>query len=218
MPCEVGYLNCPMCRNPNTYLYHNDSVREYRYCDVCDIVFVPTRYHLNPTDEKAEYDKHKNSPSDNGYRQFLSRLALPLLADIIPGSTGLDYGCGPGPTLSVMLQEKGHSVALYDKFYAADTDVLQKTYDFVTATEVIEHLSSPYTTLEEIWCLLKPGGVFAAMTKLVIDKESFAKWHYKNDPSHISFYSRRTLYWLAERWQAKLTFVADDAFLMHKAQ
>jgi len=30
---------------------------------------------------------------------------------------GLDYGCGPGPTLSVMLREKGFKMADYDPFF-----------------------------------------------------------------------------------------------------
>lgn len=38
---------------------------------------------------------------------------LTPLLDAEPGSpkAGLDYGCGPGPTLSLMLKEKG--IALY---------------------------------------------------------------------------------------------------------
>ncbi|WP_245542721.1 hypothetical protein [Psychromonas ossibalaenae] len=36
-----------------------------------------------------------------------------------------------------MLHEAGHTVALYDIYYLPDAYVLEKTYDFVTATEVI---------------------------------------------------------------------------------
>ncbi|MGB2360319.1 MAG: methyltransferase, partial [Porticoccaceae bacterium] len=58
--------------------------------------------------EKAIYDQHQNSPDDLQYRRFLSRLTEPLLERLGPCSRGLDFGCGPGPTLSVMMAEQGH--------------------------------------------------------------------------------------------------------------
>ena len=48
------------------------------------------------------------------------------------------------------------------------------------------------------------------MTKLVIDAEAFSRWHYKNDQTHISFFSRETLQWLATHYQAELNFFAND--------
>lgn len=45
-----------------------------------------------------------------------------------------------------MLEEAGHNMALYDIYYHPDTAVLEKQYDFMTATEVIEHLYHP------MWC------------------------------------------------------------------
>ena len=68
-------------------------------------MFVPRSYHLSAADEKAQYDLHENDPNDPGYRAFLDRLAGPLDKRLAPHSHGLDFGCGPGPTLSVMLEE-----------------------------------------------------------------------------------------------------------------
>ena len=42
-----------------------------------------------------------------------------------------------------MFEEMGHTVALYDYFYANDPFVLHHLYDFITATEVVEHLHNP---------------------------------------------------------------------------
>jgi len=52
----------------------------------------------------------KNSPDDPRYRAFLSRLFIPLNERIAPESCGLDFGSGPGPTLSVMFEEQGHTM------------------------------------------------------------------------------------------------------------
>ena len=44
------------------------------------------------------------------------------------------------------------------------------------------------------------------MTKLVRNQEAFAKWHYKNDLTHVCFFSRATFEWLSDQWQADLEF------------
>jgi hypothetical protein len=54
------------------------------------------------------------------------------------------------------------------------------------------------------------------MTKLVQDYEAFARWHYKNDDTHICFFSRSTFEWLADQWQAELTFAGKDVILFYK--
>ena len=193
-----------------------DAARRYVRCDHCRLVSVPARFHLGVLEEKLEYDKHQNLPYDPGYRRFLSRLAQPLLQMVDEGSRGLDFGCGPGPTLALMLRERGLQVELYDKFYYPQEVALDRSYDFVTATEVVEHLRHPATDLEKMWACVKPGGVLAIMTKLVLTAETFASWHYKNDPTHILFFSFETLVFIAKRWQAKLERVAIDAFIFRK--
>lgn len=209
-------MPCPLCSNQATHKYAQDKQRAYQHCEICGLVFVSKKYHLCQTDEKAEYDQHENHPHDSGYRRFLSRLASPLLARLRPGSRGLDFGSGPGPTLSLILEEAGHKLELYDKFYAPKTEPLARTYHFVTATEVVEHLADPGDALRTLWTLLEPGGTLALMTKLVIDKQRFCSWHYKNDPTHIAFFSKATFTWLADSLEAKLEFIGDDVIFLSK--
>ncbi|GJL65271.1 MAG: hypothetical protein NPIRA05_02420 [Nitrospirales bacterium] len=133
-----------------------------------------------------------------------------------PQSHGLDFGSGPGPTLSVMFEEAGHTVALYDYFYAHDPAVFQGTYDFVTASEVAEHLHDPQKELDSLWKILKPGGLLGIMTKRVYDQQAFTTWHYKNDLTHVCFYSQATFQWLAEKWHAQLMVVDRDVVLFQK--
>jgi len=215
MPESTGVV-CPLCHGKAIGHYLSDKRRDYLRCAGCDLVFVPPKQHLSPVEEKAHYDLHENDPVDAGYRRFLSRLADPMLACLPTGAAGLDFGAGPGPTLSRMFAEAGHPTAIYDCYYANDPSVLEKTYDFVTASEVVEHLAEPGDVLQQLWSLLRPGGWLGLMTKRVTDREAFARWHYKNDPTHISFFSRATFEFLGERWGASPHFPHPDVVLFRK--
>ena len=207
---------CPLCRNEKIQEYHRDSVREYLACTHCGLVFVPREYWLDPAAEKAEYDLHTNDPDDAGYRKFLSRLTDPLLARLSPGSRGLDFGCGPGPALAAVMAEAGHGVSLYDLYYFPDRRALAQTYDFITATEVVEHFKDPLAELETLFAGLNPGGWLGIMTKQVSTPEAFKHWHYIRDLTHICFFSPSTFEYLARRFQARLLSVGNDVILFQK--
>ena len=207
---------CPLCDSSSLLDYHRDARRPYNQCRACQLVFVAVPFHLSAAEEKAQYDLHQNNPHDAGYRRFLNRLAEPVLAMLKPHSQGLDFGCGPGPCLSLMLAERGHSVALYDLYYANHPQLLEQQYDFITATEVVEHLANPGAELQRLWQCLKPGGLLGLMTKLVANPERFANWHYKTDPTHISFFSRATFEHLGKGWGSAPQFVGTDAIIFRK--
>lgn len=211
---KTSTLICPLCGNDQSQHFHTDRNRDYWQCNVCKLVFVPTFQHLSAEQEKAQYDLHQNHPDDPAYRNFLSRLMQPMTAKLAPKASGLDFGCGPGPALARMFEEAGYVMQVYDKFYADNPAVLTEHYDFVTCTEVVEHLPQPGQTLEALLAMLKPGGWLGIMTKLVIDREAFTRWHYKNDPTHISFFSRSTFEWLASRRQCRLEFYGNDVILL----
>ena len=212
----MAVQNCPLCGGSDIRKTFQDQYRDYFLCLTCYLIFVPTVQFLSVGDEKARYDLHQNSPDDQRYRQFLSRVFIPMKKRLTAGSCGLDFGSGPGPTLSVMFKEIGHSVEIYDIFYAREPSVLNRQYDFITATEVLEHLHDPEQELDRLWTLLKPGGNLGIMTRLVEDQETFSRWYYKNEPSHVCFYSRCTFQWLAGRWQAEVEFAGKDVILFHK--
>lgn len=211
----TGIALCPLCQS-STRKCHEDKRRAYFSCPKCFAVHVPVTYHLTADAEKAEYDKHENHAEDAGYRQFLSRFSGPLCERIPSSSVGLDFGCGPGPVLSLMLEEKGHAMSLYDVFYYPNEAALQQDYDFITATEVVEHLSNPVKVLDGLWAMLRPGGVLGVMTKRVIDTQAFKTWHYKNDPTHIVFFHEHTLSFIAERWGCEMELVGSDVVFFNK--
>ncbi|GAB3273879.1 class I SAM-dependent methyltransferase [Parahaliea aestuarii] len=211
-------LHCPLCDSGLTESFYRDRRRPYLRCLDCTLVFVPPAFHLDRDAEKAEYDLHDNRVDDPAYRRFLSRLADPLLERLPPAARGLDFGCGPGPALAAMLEQAGHAVALYDVFYFPDAAVLGGQYDFICATEVVEHLHRPGAELDRLWQCLRPGGWLGVMTKLVRDREAFAGWHYKNDRTHVCFFSEATWEWWAKGRGAALEIVAADVILLFKPQ
>ena len=212
----VKNMSCILCQENTVAYYHKDRHRYYLHCGSCDLVFVPNTFHLTAPEEKKIYDQHQNNAFDDGYRTFLSRLVNPLLLMLPDHSKGLDFGSGPGPTLSLMMSEAGHEMQIYDPFYAPNRSVLSDCYDFITATEVVEHLSDPNGVLERLWRILKPGGILGIMTKLVVSQEAFGSWHYKNDPTHISFYSEKSFEYVARRWRTTVEIVGKDVILLRK--
>ena len=140
---EAVAPSCPLCHGNEVDDFVEVDEKRYWRCSACLLTFLDPDCRLAPEAEYAHYLSHENEINDPGYRAFLSRLATPLLEQLPAVSSGLDYGCGPGPALAHMLREAGHAVALYDPFFAKDETVLSATYDFVTCTEVVEHLFDP---------------------------------------------------------------------------
>lgn len=172
---------------------------------------------LSEQDEKERYDLHTNSPDDPGYRRYLKKVLDPVKERLQDGAKGLDFGSGPGPTLSLMFEEEGYTMAIYDHFYAKDEQVLSDSYDFITSTEVIEHLYDPKSVLDMLWGMLNKQGLLALLTQPYPKKEDFTDWYYKNDPTHVCFFSLKSMQWLADKWQASLELVGKDLFILRKA-
>ena len=211
--------SCPLCCHHTTYFFYRDAYRSYRRCPNCALIFVARADLLPPSEEKARYDLHENDPNDPGYRKFLSQLTVPLLTRLGPTPQhGLDFGSGPGPTLSIILQEQGHTVDLYDPYYAPQRQTLEMKYDFVTCSEAIEHFYTLKTEWQLLVNLLKPGGWLGIMTKLIDDIDEFPHMHYIKDRTHVRFFSRATFRFLARKDNLAVEFIGDNVILMQKAK
>lgn len=190
---------CTLCGASTFTCVATDS-GDYRHCDACDLVFLEPALRLSTDDERAYYGTHDNRVDDPAYRRFLAQLADPLMERLSPGATGLDFGAGPGPALAAMLTEHGHPTEIYDVFFAPDDSVLARTYDFVTCTEVVEHLHAPGREFALFDTLIARGGWLGIMTELRPPLSDFPDWYYHRDPTHVSFYSEATMRWLARRY------------------
>ncbi len=206
-------IRCPLCGTEDNEFFFRDKFRDYRRCGECSLLFVPPEFHVTRESEKARYEEHNNDPDDAGYRGFLERIVTPVKKDFAPGARGLDFGCGPTPLLAELLTAEGYEMETYDPFYDSGRGVLDETYDFIVSTEVVEHLSRPLGVFEKLLAMLKPGGALAVMTRLYDDSVDFSGWHYKNDRTHICFFSVGTFDWLARRLDLKYERTGNDIFV-----
>lgn len=181
------------------------------------MVFLDPALRLAPDAERSCYDQHENDPADPRYRAFLSRSFDAVKHRFEPPAHGLDFGCGPGPALVAMAREAGFHMDAYDPFYAPDASVFKRRYDFITCTEVAEHLFSPLDELERLWGMLNPGGALVIQTGRVLDDTRFRAWHYRRDPTHVVFFADASFAWLAQRWNARLTLPHADVAVLEKS-
>jgi len=210
-------LRCPLCSSPDTRPLARAYGRDFVDCATCGLAFVDPAQHPAADEERARYQLHRNDPADAGYREFLSRLLDPLLERVPPGAEGLDYGSGPGPTLSRMLTEAGRPTADYDPYFAPGEHALARTYDFVTCTETVEHFFDPAAEFERLDRLLRPGGWLGVMTTLRDDARAFADWWYVRDPTHVCFYAPRTMEWIARAHAWRVELPRPNVALFRKA-
>ncbi len=206
-------IRCSLCKSENHEFFFRDKFREYFRCSVCSLIFVSPEFHVSREDEKARYEEHNNDPNDKGYRDFLERIFAPIKERFPNGAYGLDFGCGPTPLLASILKENGFEMEVYDPYYAPDKTVLDRKYDFVVLTEVLEHLSKPLREFDKLLSMIKPGGSLAVMTLPFDNTIDFRGWHYKNDTTHICFFSAETFDWLSKHLGLSYERIGKDIFI-----
>jgi SAM-dependent methyltransferase len=208
--------SCPLCAATDCPVFLSIDGKDYFRCPACHVTFLdPAR--RPPRDvEHRHYLLHENDITDPRYRKFLSRLANPMLAKLPAAQHGLDFGCGPGPALAVMFREAGHTMDVYDPFFASDRSVFDRQYDFITCTETAEHLHAPAAVFALFDRLLKPGAWLGIMTTFQTNDARFANWHYRQDPTHVIFYRQDTFDFLAKSFGWRCEIPEKNVALLHK--
>lgn len=207
---------CPVCESGHLMPFRVVAGKAYLRCPECSATVMEAGCRLSTDEERAIYELHDNLPGDAGYRRFLAKVSEPLIKKLASDAQGLDFGCGPGPVLAAMLGDAGYKVALYDPFFHPDRSALNQRYDFITCTEVVEHLHRPAEVFRQLDALLKPGGWLAIMTCFQTDDDRFDHWHYRRDPTHVVFYREQTFAWLAGHYGWRLEIPRKDVALLQK--
>ncbi len=207
-------MRCPLCQYHHCQPFAHADGRDYFRCPDCELTFLHPDQLPAASAERAHYDLHENDPNDAGYRAFLDRLATPLCARLKSGSAGLDFGCGPGPALAQMLEQRHQRMVIYDPLFFPDDTVLAQQYDFVTCTEVVEHFHQPGKEFALLASLVRPGGLLAIMTSLLHDGIDFRKWHYRRDPTHVCFYRQHTFARIADNHGLRVCAVLNDSVII----
>ena len=190
---------CKICDSATQGLTDLQFGIRYHVCPVCDYIFKDESAFISEEETRQIYLQHENTPDNEGYVQMFERF---LEYGVDPHArhirTALDFGCGPGPVLSSLLRDHGFKTEIYDPFFANRADVLSQSYDLITATEVLEHLVHPRVELRRLAKLLNPEGILAVMTLFhPNDPTAFQDWWYRRDPTHVGFFTPKSLQSLA---------------------
>ncbi len=176
-------------------------------CEACRFTFTHAMDAWEPGDfghmiYNDDYVRHdpdylSRRPVDNA--NLIEARFLPMLAHPV-----LDYGSGLG-LLGKELRARGHAgMDGFDPFQPDQGALPQRSYRTICAFEVFEHHARPLELMTELGALLDADGAILLST-LLIDDAVLAGgvsnwWYCMPRNGHISFYSRRTLARLAERF------------------
>lgn len=181
-------------------------------CINCGLIYVTPRIkekYLKEIYEKwlVGEDDFREKDLDPWSNLFLIRLFTSLERICHKGDL-LDIGCGWGHLLryssSLGWNGKGCEIDKIKYQFCKDQnlnvvnaglneiDVMEESYDLITAIQVMEHLPDPMATIKRVHQLLKPGGIF------VIDVPNFysassirhrKKWHIIHPVEHLYYYT-----------------------------
>lgn len=206
-------MDCTLCGKP--LIERID--KEYYSCSTCfGLVKDPSLY-LSPKAERAHYELHNNDVNDLRYQQFVSPITAYVQENFQPYHRGLDYGSGTGPVISKVLHDKLFQLDQYDPYFESKTEVFQKRYDFIVCCEVMEHFYQPALEFERLKGLLKNRGSLICMTLIYEDTIDFESWYYRKDPTHVFIYRRKTLEFIAQKFDLKLAHSTRQLIVFKKS-
>lgn len=190
---------CPLCSNDTT-LYAKVGERQFYHCSTCKGIHLPKKFFIDETAEVAVYKRHNNDVNDPSYQNFTSPIWEQVLKDFTQNDHGLDFGCGTGPVISKMLQNRGFQLQQYDPFFANHPDLLKKQYNYIVSCEVIEHFHTPNEEFQRLRNMLLPAGKLYLMTHYYSQDTcgTFETWYYIKDPTHVFIYTAETFFWIKE--------------------
>lgn len=191
---------CPLCLNKSSFSPMNGpDKRMFLCCDRCKLAFTTTSYQPGRKKEEKRSKQQLNGLQVPAYVKFLNQAIEPSLAFLTKDMAGLNYGCGPTASLSVLLEQQNIHCSNYDPIFFPELTADQ--FDFIFATECFEHFFLPAKELQKIKNLLKPGGYLIVMTEKWTKPELFPRWSYAKDQTHVTFYHAETFRYIAEKYK-----------------
>lgn len=188
---------CPLCGGWKSLYYRWDG-RNYYQCKKCSSISLDESLRLNPEEERKRYLEHNNDVEDIRYQNFVKPITSAIFNDFNKNHKGLDYGAGTGPVITKILTDNFYNMKPYDPYFYNSPEYLKEKYDYIACCEVMEHFYQPYLEFKKLNSLLNKKGVLYCQTDLYQENINFKDWYYKNDPTHVFFYTKKSLYWIKE--------------------
>ncbi len=201
-------MKCKICGSLVDKFEDKELKKFYYHCLECQLIFLDSGFQVSSESEKKQYDQHNNTLENEGYvKMFNDFLDFTLNGTSI--KSVLDFGSGPSAVLVELLKRRALHVEHYDKFYQPKKVYENRQYDLITSTEVFEHLAEPKEVLKLLSKHLNKNGIISIMTLFHTNKkDAFLKWWYRRDPTHITFFTPKSIEVMAKDCGLKL--LRDD--------
>jgi hypothetical protein len=122
-----------------------------------------------------------------------------IVAGQFQARTILDYGGGSG-TLAAMLIERALAAASYDPIMGSAFEWSAEPYDLVTCFEVLEHTTTPMTTLDHIRLMSTGRMVFSTLVMDGLPRQAMDHWYIAPRNGHVSLHTTKSLAVLFEKF------------------
>ena len=173
---------CRFCLSSDIYRL-SDARRRYWRCRTCGGISAAAECFLDSEAQRTRYLLHRNTLDSAGYEAFLR--------------------CGPEPALIELMRRSifpGADIRGWDPFFFPECVPFDGGADLVACLEVAEHFEDVDSSFAGLCRLCRPGGIAAVGTMEVpADDGAFLSWWYKEDCTHVSFYSRKAISAAARR-------------------
>ncbi len=186
--------------------------RKFFRCGYCGFSWAHPDSLPDEAAAAQRYSNHRNDAADQGYTQFLSGIIEKAFFYYSgkPESV-IDWGSGPSPVASRMLEGLGLSVFSWDPNFSSSEIPRKEFYDLGVCIETAEHFIHPRKDFADFFRTLKPGAYAVIHTHLApADDDAFLRWWYIEDITHVSFYSRYSLEILGAMVSARVIAVENE--------
>ena len=198
-------MNCTLCQQSVYSFLDAKTDITYYHCKVCEFIFKSPEYYQDFARQKERYNLHDNDTSHPGYQAYFQRFIDFIVPHVGKPTLALDFGCGESTLLADMLNTEGIPTDYYDPIYYPDTLTDEKQYALILSTEVFEHLHDPKAVFDSLINRLEKGGYLALQTAFHSNEiESFKRWYYHQDPTHIVFFRVKSFEVLAAQSGCKV--------------
>ena len=204
---------CLICGSNELVALAGYEFHDLLKCKTCGFVFmrkIPTKEDLDEHYAKYPYNKD----------HFLSPVTIAAYNNLLSvfdqyRTTGniLDVGCGRGWLLDVAMEKGWNAFGTEFSNIAIEKcrkkgikmqagvlridDYEPEQFDVIVLIEVIEHINYPIEELQNIYKLLRKGGLLYITTpnfNSYLRYQLKAKYNIIEYPEHLSYYTKRTLY------------------------
>jgi glycosyltransferase involved in cell wall biosynthesis len=219
-------MKCNICKTELNSLFKslvmNKHQVSYYKCPKCEFIQTEKPYWLDEAYQNAITDLDVGLVSRN--ITFAGIIEQVIKNNFDPTKKFLDYAGGYGLFVRLM-RDKGFDFYREDKYceniFAQYHDLNDlhgvKKFEVVTALEVFEHLENP---LEEIEKMFDYSDTIIFSTELqpkIEIKSSDDWWYFTPDTGqHVSFYSEKTLKYIAEKFKLSFFTLNNSLHLLSK--